>query len=180
MTLGVLVLLFGVLCALSIPALVHIWNIERRRGDLTDLRGAPSLSGSAYAFWIAGLLAWWRSESADSSEVFRVLMVSAIVLGGLLFLSWYTTSLAGRPEFLVPPNLRGESGTPTGAYQRPAQRFRMLTPLQTATGLVAIVAYCAVVILLPLPLFFLYPVGGVVIALLLFVRAPRSMKSRRR
>jgi len=56
----------------------------------------------------------------------------------------------------------------------------MLTPVQTAVALVAIVIYCAVVILVPLPLFFLYPVGGVLIAVLLFVPAPRFMRSRRR
>jgi hypothetical protein len=56
----------------------------------------------------------------------------------------------------------------------------MLTPLQTVTALLAIVVYSAVVILLPLPLFFLYPVGGVLIAVLLFVPAPRFMRSRRR
>jgi hypothetical protein len=55
----------------------------------------------------------------------------------------------------------------------------MLRPVETVGALVAILIYCAVVILLPLPLFFLYPVGGVLVAVLVFVPAPRFMRSRR-
>jgi len=74
----------------------------------------------------------------------------------------------------------GETGADMDHEERRRRRFRMLTPAQTAVALVAIVIYCAVVILVPLPLFFLYPVGGVLIAVLLFVPAPRFMRSRRR